>query len=114
MKLQVEWGRPVALRDGTRQNLIYIVDLQKLPQAPGLYVFARRWAGELEALYVGKAKGIRGRVKTQLNNLRLMRHLRTAKAGKRIVIPGRFVTKGGSSRRRACSRLNVPSSGTSS
>lgn len=95
MKLQVDWGRPVPFRDGTRQNLIYTVDLQKLPQAAGLYVLARRWAGELEALYVGKASGIRGRVKSQLNNLRLMQHLRNAKAGTRIVIPGRFVTKGG-------------------
>jgi hypothetical protein len=95
VRLQVEWGRPIPLRDGTRHNLIYTVDLQKLPQAPGLYVLARRWAGELEALYVGKANGIRGRVKNQLNNLRLMQHLRNAKAGKRIVIPGRIVTKGG-------------------
>jgi len=95
VKLFVEWGRPVRLRDGTRQNLIYVVDLQKLPQVPGVYVLGRRWGAEFEALYVGKAFGIRGRVKNQLNNLRLMQHLRNAKSGKRIVIPGKIVTKPG-------------------
>lgn len=46
-------------------------------------------------MYVGKANGIRGRVKNQLNNLRLMQHLKNAKAGKRIVLAGRIVTKPG-------------------
>jgi hypothetical protein len=95
MKLQVEWGRPIQLRDGTRQNLIYVMDLTKLPQVAGVYVLGRRWGGEFEALYVGKAGSIRGRVKGQLNNLRLMQHLKNAKAGKRVVLPGRFVSKGG-------------------
>jgi hypothetical protein len=95
MKLFVEWGRPVPLRDGTRQNLIYVVDLKKLPQVPGLYILGRRWGKEFEALYVGKAVGIRGRVKSQLNNLRLMQHLRNARGGTRIIIPGKIITKPG-------------------
>lgn len=95
MKLFIEWGRPVALRDGSSQNLIYVLDLKKLPQVPGIYILGRRWGQEFEALYVGKAIGIRGRVKSQLNNLRLMQHLRNARNGTRIVIPGRIVTKPG-------------------
>jgi hypothetical protein len=95
VRLGVEWGRPVQLRDGSLQNLIYIADLNRLPKAPGVYVLARRWGTEVEALYVGKANQIRGRVKTQLNNLRLMQHMRNAKAGKRIVLTGRFVSKPG-------------------
>lgn len=46
-------------------------------------------------LYVGKAVGIRGRVKNQLNNLRLMQHLRNARGGSRVVIPGKILTKPG-------------------
>src|SRR5258708_514767 len=95
MKLFVEWSRPVALKDATRQNLIYSVALDKLSSASGVYVFGRRWGNQFEALYVGKANGIRGRVKNQLNNLRLMQHLRNAKAGRRIVLVGRIVTKPG-------------------
>jgi hypothetical protein len=95
VKLFIEWSRPVQLLDGRRQNLIYIVDLKKLPQVPGLYVLGRQYGHQFEALYVGKAVGIRGRVKNQLNNLRLMQHLRNAKSGKRVVIPGRILTKPG-------------------
>ena len=95
MKLFVEWSRLVPLKDATRQNLIYSVALDKLPSTSGVYVFGRRWGNQFEALYVGKANGIRGRVKNQLNNLRLMQHLKNAKAGKRIVLAGRIITKPG-------------------
>jgi len=80
MRLYVEWSRPVPLKDATRQNLIYSVDLDRLPSAPGVYVLGRRWGSQFEALYVGKANGIRSRVKSQLNNLRLMQHLKNAKS----------------------------------
>ncbi len=95
MKLRVEWSRPLNLRDGSKDNLIYALDLTKLPQSSGVYVFGRRWGSGFEALYVGKANKIRGRVKSQLNNLRLMQHLQHAKSGKRVVLPGRLVTKPG-------------------
>jgi hypothetical protein len=95
VKLFIEWGSPIPLRDGTKQNLIYTLDLKKLPQVPGLYILGRRWGKEFEALYVGKAVGIRGRVKNQLNNLRLMQHLRNARGGSRVVIPGKILTKPG-------------------
>jgi hypothetical protein len=62
-------GRPLALRDGTEQNLIYVADVPKLPDAAGIYVLGRRWGSDFEALYVGKANRIRGRVNGQLNNL---------------------------------------------
>ena len=95
MKLCVEWSRPVPLKDATRQNMIYSVVLDRLPSASGVYVFGRRWGNQFEALYVGTANGIRGRVKHQLNNLRLMQHLKNAKTGKRIVLAGRFISKPG-------------------
>ena len=61
----------------------------------GIYVLGRRWGNEFEALYVGKATGLRGRVKSQLNNLRLMQHLKNAKGGKRIILTGRMISKPG-------------------
>jgi hypothetical protein len=79
---------------------MYSVLLDKLPPVPGVYVFGRRWGGQFEALYVGKANRIRNRVKVQLNNLRLMQHLKNAKAGKRIVLAGCIVTKPGQQRDR--------------
>lgn len=95
MKLHVEWTRSIPLKDATQQNLIYTTDLNKLPRVTGIYILGRRWGTDFEALYVGKANDIRGRVKGQLNNLRLMQHLRHAKAGKRIVLTGKVITKPG-------------------
>ena len=100
MRLAVEWTRPIPLKDAAKQNLIYSVLLDKLPPEPGVYVFGRRFGGHLEALYVGKANRIRNRVRVQLNNLRLMQHVKNAKAGKRIVLAGRIVTKPGQQRDR--------------
>lgn len=91
----MEWNHPIPLKDGSSQNLIYNVDPDKVPHAAGIYVLGRRWASGFEALYVGKAKNVCSRVKGQLNNLRLMQHLRNAKAGKRVIVCGQIVTKPG-------------------
>lgn len=74
-----------ARRDPSESHLQ--IDLDRLPDdATGIYVLGRRWGSQIEALDVGKASRIRGRLKNQLNNLRLMQHLRNAKAGKRIAL----------------------------
>jgi hypothetical protein len=104
MQLQIEWARPLLLKDGSADNLIYTLDLSKLSTASGIYVFGRRWGSGFEALYVGKANNIRGRVKGQLNNLRLMQHVRNAKTGKRLVLIGKIITRPGQ-RLEKCLRL---------
>jgi hypothetical protein len=94
MKLQLDWGRPMPLRDATRdENLIYVFDHSKLPEGAGVYVFGRQYGKNFEALYVGKASVIRWRVRGQLKNLPLMMHLQKAKNGERVILVGRFISK---------------------
>ena len=93
MNLQVDWGKPIPMRQS--QTLMYELDLDKLPDEAGVYVFGRSWGGKFEALYVGKALRIRRRVKGQTNNLRLMTHVRNARTGNRVVIPGIIKTRPG-------------------
>lgn len=95
MKLHVEWRSPTPLRDATQPNMIYDTEVSKLPEAPGVYILGRQWGNSYEALYVGKANDIRARVKGQLNNLRVMQHLRNAKSGKRIILAGKMKMKPG-------------------
>jgi hypothetical protein len=91
MKLHLEWARPILLRDASQQNLIYSVDLKKLPSDGGVYIFGRRRRSKgFEALYVGKANNIRIRIRGQFKNLPLMLHLKNAKYGKRIILTGQF------------------------
>jgi excinuclease UvrABC nuclease subunit len=80
MKLQVAWSDPVGMRLASRHSPVYRVELDNLTAEAGIYVFGRKWGGDFEALYVGKASNSRRRLKGQLNNLRLMQHIREAKS----------------------------------
>lgn len=96
MKLYLEWKKPIQLSDGSDQNLIYVVDPERLPNAAGVYVFGRRRRnGGFEALYVGKASNIRHRVWGHRKNLPLMMHLKNAKQGKRVVRAGVYKARPG-------------------
>jgi len=84
MKLQVEWARPIRLRDARKdrdRNMVYAVDLDKVASASGVYIFGRIFGAQFEALYIGKANR--------------MQHLLNAKNGKRVVLAGRLVTRRG-------------------
>lgn len=73
----------------------YSIDLVKVSESSGVYVFGRRWGDSFEALYVGKALDIRSRINGQLNNVRLMSHIRDAKVGNRVLVAGVIKAKGG-------------------
>lgn len=94
MKLHVEWGKPIALKR-SRDSFGYTFDFSRVTDYPGVYIFGRQWGSGFEALYVGKAANVQHRVKTHLNNLRLMQHLHEAKTGKRILLVGELLTKPG-------------------
>jgi hypothetical protein len=79
MDLQVEWHPVVPVR--RVKEAVHAIDIARIPALPGVYVFGHRWGDSFEALYVGQAKNVRSRVKGQLNNLKLMTHLREAKGG---------------------------------
>jgi hypothetical protein len=106
MKLQLEWARPIPLRDaGREENLLYTFDYSKLPEVTGVYVLGRRFGRTFEALYVGKAGALRGRVRGQLKNLPLMLHLKKAKTGKRIVLAARFISRPGQQEKKCLTLL---------
>jgi hypothetical protein len=96
MKLFLKWQPPVPLVDGSNQNLIYVLDPEKLPAAAGVYVFGRRRRNRgFEALYVGKANNIRSRVWGHRKNLPLMMHLKNAKQGELVVRAGVYSARPG-------------------
>ena len=105
MKLRLEWGRPLLLADAAKINLIYAFDPAKLPAKAGIYLFGRKYGTQFEALYVGKAGNLRSRAKGQMNNLRLMQHLKNAKNGKRILLAARFVSGPGQQEEKCLSIL---------
>ena len=96
MEISLEWKRSIKLKDGHDQKLIYTLNFEKIPSSGGIYVFGRKYGKSLEALYVGKAKNMRKRIKQQLErNLKLMRHIEDALAGYRILLLAEIVPKQG-------------------
>lgn len=95
MELNLKWANPISLK--ALDDAGYTVDLNKLPKAFGVYVFARRFGSSIEALYVGQALDIQSRVKQQLNNLHLMKAIKYSKEkesshiGERVLITGQFI-----------------------
>ncbi len=87
MKLSVTWHSPIRLPIPV-SRLHRDFDLDALPREPSIYLFARRFGGRTEALYVGKATSLRSRIKQQLNNLRLMQAIDDAAIGPRMLIYG--------------------------
>lgn len=94
MNISVVWHAPIPLR-GYARELIDSFDFVTLPDEPGVYIFARRFGPKIIAIYVGKAEVLRGRIRQQLNNNRLMRALDEAPYGERVLICGTFGGKRG-------------------
>ena len=91
MKLYIEWNRTLTIKRG--KDLDFFVALEKIPELAGIYIFGRKFKNKFEALYVGQGINIRNRVKGQLNTVKLMRHLKYAKSGRRVLIFGTIKTK---------------------
>jgi hypothetical protein len=85
MDLHLDWGPPLALLP-SEDGRIYEIDLNVLPEAPGIYIFTRTFGKATSALYVGKAENLRGRLKQQLNAVRLMKGIENAPTGRRHLL----------------------------
>ena len=90
MQLNLDWMSPIALCDGSDENLIYTCGREQLPDGPGIYIFGRQHGQSFEALYVGKARSVHNRVRQQFKNLPLMRHVENTKTGERVLLIAKF------------------------
>jgi hypothetical protein len=90
MKLALNWHRAIKLG-----RFPYSIDTTEIPSSPGVYLFFRTHGDSTHPLYVGKAKNLQGRIKTQFNNLRLMTSIQAAPNGERKLIFAEFIPKPG-------------------
>lgn len=96
LNLEVEWLRPLPLKDGRDHRLIYSVELERVPKRSGVYVFARKFGAAVIPIYIGQTENFRGRIKTHLyNNVPLMRGIEDQPNGKRLILLGAIRTKRG-------------------
>jgi hypothetical protein len=91
MRIDIKWDKPIRLKDGARFNQVYYCPgLERIPTKAGVYIFARSFGNLVVPLYIGQAKGLRGRIIQQLNNVRLMVSLQQADIGHRILLVARL------------------------
>lgn len=86
MKIEGSWSQPIQLKKGPEGGLIYTLDLQKLPAVPGVYVFGRRHGENIVPIYIGQTLSVRGRIKSHLESLPLMRAIENSASGGRFLI----------------------------
>jgi hypothetical protein len=96
LNLDVEWLRPMPLRDGRAQRLIYSLDLEAVPKRAGVYIFARTFGKAIIPIYIGQSENFRGRIKTHLfGNVPLMRGIEDQPNGRRMLLFAALRTKRG-------------------
>jgi hypothetical protein len=90
MELDLLWLAPQKLVPD--DSLIYACPgLMQIPEAPGIYFFARRFGQSYVPLYIGRTESLRKRVQQHLEtNVRLMRAILKAKHGERVVFAGEW------------------------
>ena len=99
MELNITWYQPIPLLDGEKQDLIYTAkNLEEWDGVPGVYMFCRVFDGEIFPLYIGKAENIAGRLRQHFKtSINLMKRIKKAAKGAKVVIPGEFTPKPGQS-----------------
>lgn len=102
MKLDVKWEKPIELKDGDSENLIYTIKgIEKWVGVPGVYMFARIYDGAVSPLYIGKAENIGVRAYQHIkSNTRLMKGISKSPLGTKVFIPGVFSPRPGQKVRR--------------
>lgn len=103
MQIRIEWQKPVRLWDGSEENLVYTVeDINKIPKAPGIYVFARKRGDEVSPLYIGRGKNLRARIEDHLyGNVELMLGIKKAPKGRRMLLLGKLLPQPGQTKDKA-------------
>jgi hypothetical protein len=92
MEVEIHWSQPISLRSLSPKDIDRVREL--LTSEPGVYAFARRWGGGFEVLYVGQARKMSVRVTQQLNNHKLIEHIRNSKTGARVILTGYLTYQG--------------------
>jgi hypothetical protein len=100
MDIDIVWRTPVRLlpapADSNQEFVIHPSDAKRVPEAPGLYVFARKHGAKFEPIYIGQADILKTRLVQHLKqNVALMKALKAAKTGAKVVLIAEPKTKQG-------------------
>lgn len=84
LNISATWRQPVALALASSRLIYDCPEIEKIPEAPGVYIFGRRFGASVQPLYVGRAANLQDRLLQHLNSVKLMLGIRDAQAGERF------------------------------
>ncbi len=89
LSVKVAWDKTIILGPKAKFQEQFTKMVDTLPDEPGIYVFARKFANTVVPIYIGQASnGLRVRLKQQANNLKLMTAIASEKNGDRVLLLG--------------------------
>jgi hypothetical protein len=88
MHIELDWQQPIPVRSAKAGSYIYMWKPERVPEEPGIYVFARKWGKATIPIYIGRAKNLRRRTSQHMNNLRLMKGIENKEIGNRVLLLG--------------------------
>lgn len=88
LNIDATWSKPIELLDASNAQESYrVANLESIPEEAGAYIFARRHGASVEPIYIGETLDLRKRLEEHLlKNVRLMKGLEGAQAGKRLYL----------------------------
>jgi hypothetical protein len=99
LKIDLKWEKPIRLKDGSKLFQFYAIPiprLERIPNKPGVYVFARSFGQSIAPLYIGQTLRLRSRINDHLKSSgRLMMKIKRAQHGHRILLLGRLKLRRG-------------------
>jgi hypothetical protein len=102
MKLEIKWYKPLKLKDGSIDSLIYKVDgLDEWIGCAGVYMFCRKYGDNICPLYIGKAESLGARIKQHLNSIKLMKGIENSQNGGKVLIFGELLIKSGQEKKKS-------------
>lgn len=109
MDIKINWHQLRKLTDGSKQNLIYACDTSKIPDTPGVYIFARLHGQSVDPIYIGESLNLKTRIEQHLKFVPPMQAIENRKSGTRILMYGTLTTGKGcpSQEDRATSRTST-------
>jgi hypothetical protein len=93
MQINVQWAKPMQLKDGKKENMIYTYETENIPDAPGCYVFYNKYGSSITIFYIGKSMDIQSRLEGHKNNLKLMMGIKNYMKGNKYVMYATIKTR---------------------
>jgi len=95
--IKVKWKKPILLeKHPTKHIPFWIQDWNRIPAAPGIYIFSKRFGDKITPVYIGKAKNLRNRIKQQLkSNVPLVTAMQKSGLGSKFVMIAEHIGRPG-------------------